>query len=146
MHKTSEKLIRGLLIFAAVYFLFEAMLYLFDIRLSGVKNAWPLAGITYSKYIERILGSMFLLFSIIAFEIQKDLNKYRKFVILSSYWAFFDGFLVLYLSTTQDFVKIYQAIPSLYVWFPWYNQFLYFEVILLIFYAVLVYLWKKNEK
>lgn len=143
MHKSIEKILRGLLIFAGIYFLFEAVLYLFDLRLLGVIS-WPFTGITYAKYVEHILGSMFLLFSIFTFEIQRDLNKYKRIIILSSYWALFDAMLLFISSLPQDFVKIYKDIPSLYVWFPWYNQFLYLESLLLILYAVIVYLWIKK--
>lgn len=144
MHKTFEGILRGLIIFASFYFLFEALLYLFNIRLLEVKALWPLPASTYAKYVGRVLGSMFLLLSIFTFEIQRDLRKYRRLIILSSIWALFDGLLLFYLSFAQDFVKIYQNTPSLYVWFPGYNQFVYSEGAMLVFYSVLVYLWARK--
>ncbi len=91
-----------------------------------------------------ILGSMFLLAAILALEIQRDLQKYKNFVVLSSVWTIFHGGILIYLSIINDYLKVYQNLPSLFVWIPFYNQFLLLEGAVLIIYSLLVWAWIKK--
>ena len=137
MHKKIPKILRSILLFWGIYLLFEAAIYLFDIRLIDTRAVWQFSAITYAQYIDRILGSIFLFLSIIILEIQKDLKKYKKIIVLSSFWAFFHGMFLVYLSVSQNYVKIYENIPSLYVWFPLYTQYVSLEGLFLIIYSIL---------
>lgn len=144
MHKKLEKLLRAFIIFWGIYLLFESFLYLFNIRLTDTKNLWLPQAFIYSKFIENMLGSVFLFVSIVVFEVQRDLNKYKTFIILSGIWTVFHGGLLIYLSKEQNYFRIYEKQPSLYVWFPQYNQYLFLEGAVLIIYSLMVYLWIKK--
>lgn len=126
--------------------IFEGLLYLFHVRLSDIKDIWPTSAILYSELIGKVLGSMFLFTAVIAFDVQRNLLKYRNFIKLSSFWSLFHGGVLIWLSFSNHYVEVFKNSPSLYVWFPLYNQYVTLEGIMLIVYSILVFLWLKNTK
>lgn len=146
MDKTVEKLLRGVILFWGIYLLFESLLYLFSIRLTDTKNVWPPSAVAYGELIEKILGSTFLFVAIVVFEVQKNLLKYKTFIKLSGIWALFHGFLLIFLSLTQNYVEVFGAFPSLFVWFPLYENYVVLEGVAAILFSILAYMWLKNTK
>ena len=146
MGKSTEKLLRLCLILWCFYLLFEATLYFFSFRLGDIQDVWPTSAIVYSRLLEKILGSLFVLIAVMTYFVQKDLNKYKTFIKVSAIWSLFHGSLLIFLGLTQNYVATFLKYPSLYVWFPFYNQYVILEGIVLIGYSVLVYLWLKDSK
>lgn len=146
MDKQIEKFFRLVLIFWALYLLFESALYLFHIRLTDPKNVWPISAVVYGQLIEKVLGSTFLFVAVIIFEVQKNLLKYKTFIKLSGIWAFFHGLLLIFLSTTQNYEEVFKSFPSLFVWFPLYENYVFLEGVAAVGFSILVYLWLKNEQ
>lgn len=135
-----------MIVFWGLYLVFESFLYIFSIRLTDTINVWPPSAVVYGQLIEKVLGSTFLFVAIVVFEVQKNLLKYRTFIKLSGIWAFFHGCLLIFLGTTQNYVDVFKALPSLFVWFPWYGKYVVLEGLAAIGFSMLVYLWlKKNE-
>lgn len=129
----------------AVYLLFESVLYFSDVRLISVKGIWPASAISYSSLINKVLGSAFLLIAIVAVEVGRNLNKYKTFLKLSGWWAVFHGGVLIFLSLTNNYSALFSMLPSLQVFFPYYNQFLILEGLVSICYGLAVYLWMKND-
>lgn len=146
MHNNLAKIVRVAIIFWGIYFLFESFLYLSHVRLTDIKTLWLPAAAAYAKFIESMLGSVFLFLSAAAFELQRNLQKYKKIIVLSAPWAIFHGGLLIYLSKGQNYVTLYASTPSLYVWSPFYNSYLLFEGILALLYAVVVLFWFKESQ
>lgn len=146
MGKNIDKFLRVFLIFGFFYFLFEAVLYLSNIRLSDVNTSWPESAKVYAGLINHVLGSFELLFSVLCFELQTNLKKYAKLIKISGFWALIHAAVLIILSIGNNFTNIFSVAPSLYVWFPFYNQYVALEGIILISYSVLVYFWLKNTK
>lgn len=144
MHKNLEKILRIIIIFWGIYLAVESFLYFFNVRLISVGNFWLPSASVYSRFTERILGSVFLFLLILLFEVQKDLNKYKNLIIISGFWTLFHGCLMIYLSFLHDYPKIYNGMPSLYVWLPLYNQYVFLEGVILIAYSIVVYFWVKK--
>lgn len=145
MHKNLAKIVRATIIFWGIYLLFEAFLYLSHVRLTDIKPFWLPSATAYSQFIESMLGSVFLFLSAAAFELQRDLQKYKKIIVLSAPWAIFHGGLLIYFKG-QNYVTLYANTPSLYVWTPFYNSYLLFEGMLALIYAVVVFLWFKDSQ
>ncbi len=141
-----QKLLRIFLNFGAVYLIFNGLVYLFNIRLASVENVWPISAIYYARLLDAIYASFVFLAAVLIFIAQKDLKKYKDLIFYSTIWAFFHGVLLIFLSLTQNFTKDSPSLPSLYIWIPFYSQFLLFEVLLLFIYIVLVVLWFKGGK
>lgn len=146
MKKNIERILRFLVIFWGVYLTFEGILYFFNIRLADVKNIWPTSAALYSELIGKVLGSMFLFTAAIVFDIQRNLLKYRNFIKLSMFWGLFHGGVLIWLSLSNNYVEVFKNWPSLYLWSPFYNQYVTLEGVVLIGYSVLVYLWLKDTK
>lgn len=147
MGKNIEKFLRGFLIFGFLYFLFEAVLYLSNIRLSDVNTSWPESAKVYAGLINHVLGSFELLLSVLCFELQTNLKKYAKLIKISGFWALIHAAVLIILSIGNNFTNIFSGIPSLYVWTYFYNQYIFFEAGLLLFYAAVVMFWsRKNGK
>lgn len=127
--------------------IFEGLLYFFNIRLTDIKNIWPVSALVYAELIEKVLGS-FLLFvaAVIIFEVQRNPLKYKNFIKIGGIWAFFHGLLLIFLSTTQNYLEVFKAYPSLFVWFPMYEKFVILEGVVAILFSILVYIWLKNEQ
>lgn len=145
-NKFIKNALRVLVIFWGIYLLFEGVLYFFNFRLVDAKNVWPASATLYSELIGKVLGSVFLFIAAVAFDIQRDLLKHRSFVKLSGFWGMFHGVVLIWLSLSNNFVEVFKNTPSLYVWFPFYNQYVVLEGIILISYSVFVYFWLKNTK
>lgn len=143
MHKIFKKILSVMLLVWSFYAFFEAFLYLSHIRLVGIKSSWPADALSYSSLLEGIVGSLFLLIGAVAFIVSKNLDKYRGFIKISGVWTLFHGGLLIFLGLTQDYLNTFMA-PSLYVWFPFYDQYLVIEGIALIGYSVIVYLYERT--
>ncbi len=141
-----QKLLRIFLNLGAVFLIFNGLIYLFNIRLTSVINVWPQSAISYARLLDTVYASFVFLAAILIFIAQQDLEKYKKLIFYSTFWAFFHGLLLVNLSLTQNFTKDLTALPSLQVWFPFYSQFLLFEALLLFVYIVLVILWFRGGK
>lgn len=142
-----EKLIRGFLIFGALYFTFDALLHLSNIKLSTVKDYWPESAIKYSNLINYIYASFVLLAASISLIIQSNIKKYQSILAISSIWASFHGIVLLFLVWMNNYQVIFQNTPSLLVWLPFYGEYLSFNSLLLFVYSGLVFclLRKKND-
>lgn len=119
----------------------EAILYLFNIRLYSVETVWSDSALSYAKLTNQFLGSCFLFISLLAFEAQKNIEKYQPLIKISGLWAIFYGFLLVFLSLSKDFSQAFNNLSSLYVWLPFYNQYLLLEAVFLIAYSMVVFLW-----
>lgn len=145
MEKNIEKALRGILIFGTCYFLFEAILYLSNIRVSDVSNNWPDSAKVYAKLINQVLGSIELLVAIICFEVQRNLKKYSTLIKISGFWALIHAAVLFSLTTSNNFTNVFAGMPSLYVWAFFYNQYVFLEVGLLFFYSLVVFLWSRQN-
>lgn len=145
MGKNIEKILRGILIFGFLYFLFEAILYLSNIRLVDVGSNWPDSAKVYAKLINQVLGSFELLIAVVCFELQRDLNKYSKLIKISAFWALIHAAVLVSLTSSNNFTNTFTGMPSLYVWAPFYNQYVFFETGLLIFYTMTVFFWSRKN-
>lgn len=145
-NKFIKNALRVLVIFWGIYLTFEGILYFFNIRLTDVKNIWPTSATLYLELIEKVLGSVLLFIAVVAFDMQRNLVNKRNFIKLSGFWGIFHGGVLIWLSLSNNFVEVFKNTPSLYVWFPFYNQYVTLEGIILISYSVLVYFWLKNTK
>lgn len=142
--RNKAQVLRVFLIFGFFYFLFEALLYLFNIRLINVN--WPQSAKVYASLINQVLGSFELLIAFLCFELQKNLEKYPRLIKISGFWAVIHAGVLIMLSLGDNFTSVFTGIPSLYVWAPFYNQYVFFEAGILIFYSVAVMLWsRKND-
>ncbi len=130
----------------AIYLIGDAAIHLFNIRLSSVANVWPDSALNYAVLLNTIYASFVFLAAILIFSAQKDLKKYKDLVFASSFWAVFHGLLLLYLTLTNNFMASFLNYPSLYVWIPFYNQYLLFEATLAFVYAFLVWNWVRIDK
>lgn len=145
MHKRLEKVLKVLLIFGGCYFIFDGLLHFLGIKLQSVQS-WPESAIEYANLINIIYASFIFLAAIFIFVIQKDIQKYKNLIVLSSIWALFHGLLLIFLVWSNDYQHIFQNYPSLLVWLPVYREYLTINAILLFVYSVVVYFWsKKNE-
>ncbi len=134
------------MIFGCLYFLFEAFLYLSNIRIIDVGTNWPESAKVYVKLISQVLGSFELLVSVLCFELQRNLKKYSVLIKISGFWALIHAAVLIILSQGNNFTKIFSDTPSLYVWSPFYNQYVFFEAILLLCYSLTVIVWsRKND-
>lgn len=133
------------MIFGFFYFLFEAILYLSNVRLTDVNTAWPQSAKVYAGLVNQVLGSFELLLSVICFELQKDVKKYAGLIKISGIWALVHALVLILLAAGNNFTNIFAPTPSLYVWTPLYNQYVFFEAGLLIFYSVIVILWSRKN-
>ncbi len=145
MGKNIEKILRGILIFGFFYFLFEAVLYLSNLRLTNVSTNWSESAKVYARLVNQVLGSFELLVSVFCFELQKDLNKYSKLIKLSGCWTLIHALVLITLAASNDFTNVFASMPSLYVWAPFYNQYVFFEAGLLLFYSAIVFLWSRKN-
>lgn len=134
------------MIFGFLYFLFEAVLYLSNIRLSDVNTSWPESAKVYARLINLVLGSFELFLSVLCFELQTNLKKYAKLIKISGFWALIHAAVLIILSIGNNFTNIFSGIPSLYVWVPFYNQYVFFEGFILVSYSLAVYLWLKIDE
>lgn len=140
-----EKLLRGFLIFGGAYLIFDGLLHFFNIKISSVNGAWPQSAISYAGLLNFIYASFVFLAAAIAFVIQKDFKKYKAILLVSSVWAMIHGSLLLFLVWTQNYQQIFQDLPSLLVWLPFYNQYVLIEGVILIIYSGIVYLWARSK-
>lgn len=141
-----DKILRGFFIFGSLYFLIEAILFLFNIRLADVNTNWPESAKVYARLINQVLGSFELLISILCLELQSNLKKYPRLIKISGFWALIHAVVLIMLSVSNNFTNIFSGIPSLYVWMPFYNPYLFFEGLILIFYSLSVYFWFKQDE
>lgn len=138
-----EKLLRGCLIFAGIYFIFDAFLHLSNIKLSSVLGIWPASAVSYAHLLNYIYASFVLLVAAFAFIIQKDPKKYRSLIMISSIWAVFHGVILLTLVWTQNYQLTFKIFPSLLVWLPFYREYITLNAVLFFLYSGVVYLWFK---
>ncbi len=146
MHKGLEKLLRVFLIILGIYLIGDGAIHILNIRLQSVINVWPSSAIAYAKLLNAIYASFVFLVAILVLVAQSDLKKYKSLIKASIIWAIFHGLLMIYLSTTLDFMNSFSHHSSLYVWMPFYNQYLFFEAFLTIIYCLLVFLWVRQQK
>lgn len=133
------------MIFGGVYFIFDGLLHFFNIKISSVNGAWPQSAISYAGLLSSIYASFIFLVAAIAFVIQKDLKKYKAIIVVSSVWAIIHGSVLLFLVWTQNYQQIFQDLPSLLLWLPFYNQYVLIEGLVLIIYSGIVYLWTRSK-
>lgn len=140
-----EKLLRGFLIFGGCYFIFDGLLHISGIKLLSVVGIWPWSATAYAHILNYLYASFIFLTAAFAFVVQKDLSKYRLLIIVSGIWACFHGLVLLFLVLTQNYQEIFQNLPSLLVWLPFYRGYLAFNAALLFIYSGTVYYWMKNN-
>lgn len=140
-----EKVLRACLIFGCVYFLLEAILYLSNARLIDVTTAWSESAKVYARLINQVLGSFELLIAILCFELQRNVKKYARLVKISAFWALIHATVLMIVAINHNFTAIFATLPSLYVWAPFYNQYVFFEAGLLLFYSLMVILWSRQS-
>ncbi|MDD5416306.1 MAG: hypothetical protein PHE48_04910 [Candidatus Daviesbacteria bacterium] len=145
MHKKIQNILKIFLVLGAIYLLADAFIHFFDFKLTDVNNDWPISALVYAQLLDKISGAFMLLIAIIVFVIHKDLEKYRLVVYLSAVWTFFLGLTFIYLSMSTDYLHIFNFLPSLSFWLPFYREYLLLESGALIFYSAIVYLWFKTR-
>lgn len=144
MHKNFEKILRVFLNILAVYLILDGIIHLFNIRLQSVADVWPKSALSYAALLDMIYASFVFLAALLLLVVQKSLKKYQNLILASSIWAIFHGLLLIYLSFTQNFTDNFSNFPSLYIWMPFYDQYLLVEASLAFIYAILVFIWIKK--
>lgn len=138
------KVIRGSLIFGGVYLFIDGLLHFFNLRLSSV--VWQESALSYVKLLNSIYASFVFFVALVFLIIQKDIKKYRNIILITGIWALFHGILLVILSLTQNYIRVFQGAPSLYVYLPFYDQYLILESMLLVSYSFFVFTWVKGER
>ncbi|HBQ50515.1 hypothetical protein A3B42_00400 [Candidatus Daviesbacteria bacterium RIFCSPLOWO2_01_FULL_38_10] len=128
----------------AMYLIGDGVIHLLNIRLGSVINVWPTSAVSYAILLDSIYASFVFLAAALILVAQTDLKKYKSLIFVSGIWAIFHGTLLLYLNSTQNFGNDFFNYPSLLVWMPFYNQYLFFEAILAFIYAIVVFLRHKK--
>ena len=146
MHTNWQKVLRVFLNILAIYLLFDAAIHLTNIRLISVTKLWSVSALSYAILMNAIYASFVFLAAALIWVVQKSLKKYQDLIFISSFWAIFHGLLLIYLSYSQNFMHNFLPFSSLYVWLPFYNQYLLFEATLSFTYAGLVFLWRKSDE
>lgn len=141
-----QRLIRLILFFLALYLIGDGVIHLFNIRLNSVVGIWSNSAISYATLLNAIYASFVFLAAILILVVQFSLKKYKNLILASSIWALFHGLLLIYLTSTQNFLSNFSNLPSLYFWMPFYNQYLLFEAFLSFAYAILIFIWSKKVK
>jgi len=142
----AKTILRRFLIFGGGYFLFEGLLHLSGLKLSSINSVWPIAAISYANLLNNIYASFIILAGFVAFIIQKDPIKYELIIKLSAIWALLHGIMLLFLVWTQDYQQIFQNLPSLLVYLPFYREYLIFNAVLLFLYSGVVYFYFRTKK
>jgi len=145
MHRMIHSLLKGFLLFGAIYLFFDSLIHFFDIKLLDVNNTWPLSAIAYAHLLDKVSGAFSLLIAIIAFVLHKNLEEYRVIVYCSAVWTLFLGFTFIFLGLSTDYSRAFDFIPSLSFWLPFYRQYLFLEAGALIFYSMVVFLWFRSR-
>lgn len=145
MHINLEKILRVSLNLLAVYLILDGAIHLLNIRLQSVANIWPSSALSYATLLNAIYASFVFLAVALILVAQTDLKKNKGLILASGIWAVFHGLLIIYLSSSQNFMNNFSNSPSLYVWMPFYNHYLFFEAFLSFVYAGLVFIWIKND-
>lgn len=145
MHINLEKILRVLLNILAVYLLVDGTIHLLNIRLQSVANIWPASSLSYATLLNAIYASFVYLAAVLIVVAQTALKKYKSLILASGIWSVFHGLLLIYLSSSQNFVNNFSNSPSLNMWMPFYNQYLLFEAVLSLVYAGLTFIWIKND-
>lgn len=145
MHKKIQNILRSFLVLGAIYLLADAFIHFFDIKLVDVDNNWSASALVYARLLGKISGMFMLLTATVVFVIHQDLEKYRLIVYLSAIWTFLLGLTFIYLSMSTDYFRIFNFLPSLSFWLPFYREYLLLESGALIFYSAIVYLWFKTR-
>lgn len=140
-----EKTVRGFLIFGAFYLIFDGIIHFFNLRLFSTKYIWPDSAFSYATLLNMVYASFVFLTAAFVLIFQSDLKKYKNFIVVSALWAFFHAGLLIFLSIGQNLTMKAEGLPSLYVWSPFYNQYLLGEAGLLFIYASLVLIWIKRK-
>ncbi|MBI3109514.1 hypothetical protein HYZ06_00540 [Candidatus Daviesbacteria bacterium] len=128
----------------AMYLIGDGTVHLLNIRLNSVVNVWPASAVSYAILLDSIYASFVFLVAALILVAQTDLKKYKSLILASGLWAILHGILLLYLNSTQNFAHAFSSHPSLYVWMPFYNQYLFFEAILAFIYAIVVFVRHKK--
>jgi uncharacterized membrane protein YozB (DUF420 family) len=145
MYKIPDKQLRFFIIVLGIYLIGDGLIHLLNIKLGSVKGIWPQSAFSYAILLNSIYASFVFLVSSLILIAQKDLKKYKSLILVSSVWSVFHGGLLIYLSVTQNFMVSFYNLPSLYVWMSFYDKYLIFEALLAFAYALLVFLWIKND-
>ena len=144
MHKNLDKVLRVFLNLLAVYLVVDGTIHILNIRLQSVADIWPASALSYATLLNAIYASFVFLAAILVLVALSDLKKYKSLVLASSIWSVFHGLLLIYLNSSQNFMDNFSSLPSLHVWMPFYNYYLFFESLLSLIYAGLVFIWIKN--
>lgn len=141
-----KKFIRAFLIALGIYLMADGVIHLLNLRLQSVTNIWPASALSYAKLLNLIYASFVFLASILVLVAQNNLKKYQTLIFSSAVWALFHGSLLIFLSLSEDFKNSFLNLPSLLVWISFYNQYLSVEAILAFLYALIIFVWIKEEK
>lgn len=144
MPKLVEKVLRGFLICAGMYFIFDGLLHFSGLKLASVNSVWPQSATSYAQLLNYIYASFICLAGAIALFIQRDLKRYKGLIILTGIWAVIHGLILLFLVSNQNYQQIFQNLPSLLVWLPFYKEYLIVNAVLLFGYSGVVYFWSKT--
>lgn len=133
--------IRGFLLFGAVYMLIETAIHFSNIRISDAFSMWPSSALYFSGFLSEIYASFVLLTSLLLFEMQRSVEKYHTLIGLVGIWALMHGGYLLF-KLIIGFVSHFQTIPSLLVWLPFYEIVVAGESILLIVFGLITLYWR----
>lgn len=140
-----EKILKVYLIFGGLYFIFDGLLHLSNIKLASVIGIWPQSALIYAKLVSILYASFIILSGVMALFLQSDLKKYKPLVVISSIWALFHGAILLFLITTEGYGQIFEGFDSLLVYLPFYEGYLTLNALLLFSFSGLVYLWWRKK-
>ena len=139
-----KRLVRGLLIFGAIYLFFDALLHIINLRLLDTAKIWPSSAIVFAGFMSQLYAAYAFLVVAIIWVIQKDLKKYQEIIFVVGIGALlYGGFLGYW--TLSGFSSSFMGINSLRVWLPFYPLVTLFESIFLIVFGTIVICWKIKD-
>lgn len=145
MRKKLQLLLKAMLLFGAIYLFIDGSIHFFDVKLLDTRSSWPASAIAYARLLDKVAGVFILFMASAAFMLYKNLEKYRKLVYLSAFWALVLGLTFIYLVISTDYSNVFSLTPSLSFWIPFYGQYLLLEAGTLICYGIVVFLWFRTK-
>ncbi|MBI2593129.1 hypothetical protein HYW44_00605 [Candidatus Daviesbacteria bacterium] len=137
-------LLKWYLVAASIYLILVGLMYVFDVKLLDAIS-WPNPALVYAKFIGNLYGEFAILAGLFGIEASRNLEKYRNFLYIVSFWGLFYAAYLIYSSLVTNFSEIFSQTPSIYIWMPFYNYYLFFEAGMLLIFSLLVFLWSKKQ-
>lgn len=139
-----KHLLKWYLIAASIYLILDGLIHVFDVKLVGM-TPWPAPALIYAKFIGNLYGGFAILAGLLGIEASRNLEKYTHFLYITAIWSLVYGGFLIYSSSAINFAGIFNKSPSIYLWMPFYNYYLFFEAGLLFILSTLVFLWSKHK-